>query len=104
MFPSDEEYEAFQGDKWWEEKELDVLCFALRIKKEATLPTVDYEIPETVGALGSALSQHYQSIGKPLHGKTAGDILKGYHHLTGVNKDHIECILDQNTPKTSLDF
>ena len=87
------------------ECELQLLCFALRMRKGALLPTALYEIPETVGALADAFREHYLAIGKPLTAKSQSMecLMLGYYHLNEETKK-ITCVLDRKREKTQLNF
>ena len=52
-----------------EEEAMEWLCFKLKVQFASLLPHVTHSVEDTVPALIAALSQHYEQIGKPFHGK-----------------------------------
>lgn len=91
--------------QWYTDKEIDVLCFALRVKKDSPLPTMTHQIDETLDDLITALSQHYKALGSPLKDKTSEQIMKGYFHKTGEDDSiGVCCVLDKNPKPVLLNF
>ena len=82
-----------------------MLCFALRMNKNALLPCVLYDIPETVEAVADACREHYLEIGKPLANTTLEVAMKGYYWHDEENKS-ITCVLDKKEPtaKSQIGF
>ena len=97
-FPEEPEAEA-----WYVGKELEILCFALRKHKSTTLPTVLYEMPDTVPALADAFLKHYLQIGRPISAtsQTTEQILKGYYPL---NDKVVTCKLQPEGEPIKMDF
>ena len=90
---------------WCEGLKLEVLCFALRIHKTVALPVLEGEAADSIPDVATALSQHYNNIGKPLSQPeklTPEIIKKGYFHINTDKK--ITCILDDTEDKTQIDF
>ena len=45
------------NDAWFKGKELDLLCFALRVHQEAFLPMETHEMDTTIAALSAVINQ-----------------------------------------------
>ena len=54
------------NDAWFKGKEIDLLCFALRVHQEAFLPTETHEMDTTIAALSAVINQQHRAIGAPL--------------------------------------
>ncbi len=94
------------ADGWYSSHELSLLCMALRVSKNAFLPTETHGVGGTVQDLVAATSQHYLQIGKPLSipRKEPAELLQGYFRETDPNSKKFTCILDAKEQKTMLDF
>lgn len=80
---------------------VDCVCFALRVKKDAMLPSVFYEITEIEGLI-AALCLLYKHVGEPLKGKTQADVEKGY--FDKQQDGRILLAIDTTQPKETVDF
>lgn len=74
---------------WYEQKKVDCVCFALRIKKKAALPQLARGESDSIEALTAALSQHYANIGQPLKDLAPEEIAKGYFRLNEESVNHL---------------
>ena len=81
--------------------DLAMLCFALRMNKNALLPCALYDMPETVEAVAGACREHCLEIGKPLANTTMAVAMKGYYCYNEESK-RITCALDKKRRKARL--
>ena len=91
-------------DAWFKGKELDLLCFALRVHQEAFLPTETHEMDTTIAALSAVINQQYRAIGAPFSQVPANEperLLQGFFPLAGKT---ITCAVDTAAQKTVVDF
>ena len=91
-------------DAWFKGKELDLLCFALRVHQEAFLPTETHEMDTTIAALSAVINQQHRAIGAPFAQVPANEperLLQGYFPVSGKS---ITCVLDTAADKTVVDF
>ena len=91
-------------DAWFKGKELDLLCFALRVHQEAFLPTETHEMDTTIAALSAVINQQYRAIGAPFSQVPANEperLLQGYFPVVGKT---ITCAVDTAAEKTVVDF
>jgi hypothetical protein len=77
---------------WKEEEYTDALCFMLRASKKWKLPTLLFDVGDTVNFLELAFETHYKEIGRPCRGTTQENLRKGY--FRGVAEQRVECILE----------
>jgi hypothetical protein len=77
---------------WKEEEYTDALCFMLRASKKWKLPTLLFDVGDTVNFLELAFETHYKEIGRPCRGMTQENLRKGY--FRGVAEQRVECILE----------
>ena len=92
------------NDAWFKGKEVDLLCFALRVHQEAFLPTETHEMDTTIAALGAVINQQYRLIGAPFAQVPANDpqrLLEGYFPVEGKT---VTCALDTKAYKTMVEF
>ena len=92
------------NDAWFKGKELDLLCFALRVHQEAFLPTETHEMDTTIAALSAVINQQYRAIGAPFAQVPANEperLLQGYFPLVGKT---VTCAVDTAAQKTVVDF
>ena len=91
-------------DAWFKGKELDLLCFALRVHQEAFLPTETHDMDTTIPALSAVINQQYRAIGAPFSQVPANEperLLQGYFPVVGKT---ITCAVDTAAEKTVVDF
>ena len=92
------------NDAWFSGKEIDLLCFALRVHQEAFLPTETHEMDTTIAALSAVINQQYRAIGALFSQVPANEperLLEGYFPVSGKT---ITCALDTKADKTVVDF
>ena len=92
-------------DAWFKGKELDLLCFALRVHQEALLPTETHDMDTTIPALSAVINQQYRAMGSPFAQEPFLNeperLLEGYFPVSGKT---ITCALDTKADKTVVDF
>ena len=91
-------------DAWFKGKELDLLCFALRVHQEAFLPTETHEMDTTIAALSAVINQQHRAIGAPFAQVPANEperLLEGYFPVEGKT---VTCALDTKAYKTVVEF
>ena len=54
------------NDAWFTGKEIDLLCFALRVHPEAFLPTETRDIDNIIAALSAVTNQQCKATGRPI--------------------------------------
>ena len=92
------------NDAWFKGKEVDLLCFALRVHQEAFLPTETHEMDTTIAALSAVINQQYRAIGAPFAQVPANEperLLEGYFPVEGKT---VTCALDTKAYKTVVEF
>ena len=92
------------GNAWSKGKELDLLCFALEVHKEAFLPTETHDMDTTIAALSAVINQQHRAIGAPFAQVPANEperLLEGYFPVSGKT---ITCALDTKADKTVVGF
>ena len=91
-------------DAWFKGKELDLLCFALRVHQEAFLPTETHDMDTTIAALSAVINQQHRAIGAPFAQVPANEperLLEGYFPVEGKT---VTCALDTKAYKTVVEF
>jgi len=89
-------------DAWFRGKELDLLCFALRVHQEAWLPTETHDMDTTSLALSAVINQQYRAMGSPFAQVPANEperLLQGHFPVSGKS---ITCVLDTKAEKKTL--
>ena len=75
---------------WHEEKNVDILCMAIKVRSQTALPFEQYGIPEDVESCATALSQHYNKKGKALHGMKRDAVLAGYYKVDAPKQGYLQ--------------
>lgn len=71
-----------------------MLAMKLKARKSTLLPHNTHELEKTVEATATAISQHYEAIGKPFHGVSIEELKKGYFRVNEAGVG-ISCVLEE---------